>query len=70
MNYDLIAYCKYKGPHSSAVVKALHYKLEGRWFEIWRGEYIFEIYLILLATLSPEVYPASNKNEKNNVSGE
>jgi hypothetical protein len=56
--------------HSSVVVKALCYKLEGSGF----GEWIFSIYLILLAPLGPGVHSASNRNEyqkqKKNVSGQ
>jgi hypothetical protein len=46
----------------SVVVKALCYKVEGRGFETWWGEF-FSIYLILLAALGPVVHLASNINE-------
>jgi hypothetical protein len=50
------------------------FKSEGRRFETWWGEWIFSIYLILLAALDPGVYLASNTNEyqkqKNYLCGE
>jgi hypothetical protein len=45
------------------MVKTLHYKLEGRGFEIRCGELFLSIYLILLAALASGVYLASNRNE-------
>jgi hypothetical protein len=50
-----VHFCSH-GPVLSAVVKALCYKT--RW-----AEWISSIYLILLATLGPGVYTASNRNE-------
>jgi hypothetical protein len=59
---------------SSAVVKALYYKPEGRGFEIRRGERIFSIYLIISVALGNGVNSSSNRHEYqkqiNNVSGE
>jgi hypothetical protein len=51
------------GARGSVVVEALCYKPEGHGFEARLGEWIFSIYLTLLATLSPGVYSASNINE-------
>jgi hypothetical protein len=50
------------GDRCSAVVKALCYTLKGRGVETRWGEWIFSIYLILLATPGHEVYAASNRN--------
>jgi hypothetical protein len=62
------------GIQGSIVVKALCYKPEGRGFETRLGESISSIYLILLAALGTEFYPASNRNEyqkqENDVPGE
>jgi hypothetical protein len=61
------------GARSSAVLKALCYKPEGRWFETRWDELIISVYLILPAALGPGVRSASNRNEyqkqKNTVSG-
>jgi hypothetical protein len=47
-----------------AVCWLRHYAtMGGCWFEIWWGEWMFSIYLILPATLGPGVYSASNRNE-------
>jgi hypothetical protein len=50
-------------PYGRAVVEALSYKPEGRWFDTRRDECIFSIYLILPAAQGPGVYSASNRNE-------
>jgi hypothetical protein len=59
---------------SSVVVKAMCYKPKGGGFETRAGEWIFSMYLIHPASLGPEVYSASNRNEyrrkKNNISWE
>jgi hypothetical protein len=49
--------------HSSVVVKALCYKPEGSGLIPDEVNVFFSIYLILLATLDPGVYSASNRNE-------
>jgi hypothetical protein len=63
-----------QGACSSIVVKTLCYKPEGRSFDFLVRSLDFSIYLILSATLGPEVYSASNRNEyqkdTNKVSGE
>jgi hypothetical protein len=48
------------------MLRAERFRFKTRW-----GEWIFFIYLILLAALGPGVYSASNEyqKEKNNVSG-
>jgi hypothetical protein len=60
------------GARGSLVVKALCYKLKGCGFKTRWGEWIFSIYLILLATLGPGVHSTSNRNkyqkQKNNIS--
>jgi hypothetical protein len=60
--------------HGRIVVKVQCCKPEGHEFETWWGEWISLIYVILLATLGPGVYSASNRDEyqkqKNTVSGE
>jgi hypothetical protein len=57
----------------SVVVKALSYKLEGRWFVSQWGEYVFFNLPNPSSALGPGVYPASNRNEcqrqKNNFYG-
>jgi hypothetical protein len=54
------------------LVKALHYKPEGRGFETRWGEWFSSIYLILPAAIGHGVYSGSNRDEyqklKNNVS--
>jgi hypothetical protein len=58
----------------SKVVKALHYKPEGRGFETQGGACLSSNYLILVDALGPGVYSVSNRNEyqkqKNEVSGQ
>jgi hypothetical protein len=58
----------------SVVIETLSHKPEGCGFQTQLGEWIFSIYLILPAALTPGVYSASNRNEyhkeNNNVSGE
>jgi hypothetical protein len=54
--------CPGGGARAIVVVKALYYKLEGRWFETQWDEF-FSIYLIPLAELGTEVHSASNRNE-------
>jgi hypothetical protein len=60
------------GTRGSVVVKTLCYKSEGHGFETWWGDWIFPIFLILLAALGPGVHSAYNRTEyqkqKNNVS--
>jgi hypothetical protein len=62
------------GASGSVVVEALCYMPDGSGFKTRGGKLIFSIYPILLASLGPEVYSASERNEcqkqKNNVSGE
>jgi hypothetical protein len=62
------------GACGSVVVEALCYKPEGRKFKTRWGEWIFSIYLIILAALGPGVYSTLNRNEhqkqKSNVPGE
>jgi hypothetical protein len=69
-----ICYSLYHEIYHKRMKEALCYKLEGRGFKTWWGEWMFSIYLILLAALGPEIYSAFNRNEyqkqKNNVSWE
>jgi hypothetical protein len=51
-----------KRAYGSIVVEELCYKLQGCRFNIWWGDWILSLYLILPATLSPGVYSASNIN--------
>jgi hypothetical protein len=48
----------YKYSHRKLVIKALCSKPQGRGFETRWGEWIFSIYLILLAALSPGIQSA------------
>jgi hypothetical protein len=50
------------GARCNVVVMLLCYKPEGSGFETRGGEWMFSIYLILLAALGPGVYSASNRN--------
>jgi hypothetical protein len=72
--YNIVTCISDYGTLGIVVVKALCYMPEVRQFEKRWGKSIFSIYLILLATLHPGVYSASNRNEyhkqKSNVSGE
>jgi hypothetical protein len=57
------------------VVEALRLKPEGRGFEIRADErFVFSIYLILSAAITPGAYSASSRNEyqkqENSISGE
>jgi hypothetical protein len=64
----------YMSACGSVVVETLYYKPEGRRFKTLWCEWIFSIYLILLAALGPGSYSATNRNEyqkqENNVAGE
>jgi hypothetical protein len=52
------------------MVEALHYKPEGRGFDLLRFNWTFSMYLILPAALCPWVYSASNENEYQKIFGE
>jgi hypothetical protein len=45
------------------ISEILCYEPEGHGFETWWGNWILSVYLTLLATLGPEVYSASNRDE-------
>jgi hypothetical protein len=49
------------GVPASVVVKAVCYKLEGRWFEIRWREWNVPIYIVFPAALGHGVYSATNR---------